>query len=245
MAKRKLKNRLLLLACSRKKKDTAGLLPALIRYDGPAFQILRKFIALRPDKAAQLDVYVLSAKFGLIPVNKPITCYDKKMTQQTAATMNRQVLSVMQKLFSPCKYKQLFINVGQDYGGALAGYEKIIPNNLEIITSTGSSGHRQAELYDWLYGEPPKQTGTTTGTASIRGVTLNMTPEDVLDRAIQALNKTQSDSSRFQSWYVPVSGNRVSPKWLVSQLTGLPVGAFVTDEARRVLAKLGIEVVRV
>jgi len=245
MAKGKLRNRLLLLACSRKKKDTAGLLPALTRYDGPTFQILRKFIALHPDKADQLDVYVLSAKFGLIPVNEPIACYDKKMTQQTAAQMNRQVLSGMQKLFSPCRYKQLFINAGRDYRGALAGYEKILPNGLDVVVSTGSSGRRQAELYDWLYGEPPKQTSSTTGTTSIRAVTLNMTPEEVIDIGIQALKKAQGDPSRFQSWYVPINRCRVSPKWLVSQLTGLPVGAFVTDEARRVLAKLGIEVVRV
>jgi hypothetical protein len=44
--------------------------------------------------------------------------------------------------------------------------------------------------------------------------------------------------------YVVVDEQQVAPKWLVSQLFGLPVNAFATDEARRVLAHLGIEVRR-
>lgn len=92
------------------------------------------------------------------------------MTQQTAAKMNRQVLSGLQKLFPPGRYEQLFINAGQNYRAALAGFEKIVPHDLEINIATGSSGRRQAELYDWLYGEPPlKQTSATTGTASYVG----------------------------------------------------------------------------
>lgn len=246
MAKKESKSRLLIIACSRKKKGTAGLLPALSRYDGPAFQVLRKFIALRPHEANKLDAYILSAKFGLIPADRPIACYDTKITRQAAVKLNQQVISVIQKLFSRRGYKQLFINAGRDYLYALAGYEVTIPNDLEVIVSAGSSGRRQAELYDWLYGEPPVEpVASSTGTASIRGVTIRLTPKEVIDIAVQALTKAQSEYNRYQSWYVPINGHRVAPKWLVSQLSGLPVGAFVTDEARRVLAKLGIKVVRV
>jgi len=67
----------------------------------------------------------------------------------------------------------------------------------------------------------------------------------VINVARQALAEGRGDPSRYQSWYVPIDGQRVSPKWLVSQLTGLPVSAFVTGEARRLLEQLGIEVMRV
>ena len=46
----------------------------------------------------------------------------------------------------------------------------------------------------------------------------------------------------YQVWYVQVDDQQVPPKWLVSKLTGLPVNAFHTNEARRVLHQLGIEV---
>jgi hypothetical protein len=44
--------------------------------------------------------------------------------------------------------------------------------------------------------------------------------------------------------YVLLDGQRVAPKWLVSQLTNYPVGSFTTDKARRLLGQLGIEVHR-
>jgi hypothetical protein len=63
--------------------------------------------------------------------------------------------------------------------------------------------------------------------------------------ACRALAKGEGNPGSYQSWYVPVDGHKVAPKWLVSQLTGLPASAFVTDEARRVLAQLGVKVIRV
>lgn len=73
-------------------------------------------------------------------------------------------------------------------------------------------------------------------------MTLSMTSEKVIEFAVQALKKAQDDPARYQSWYVQVNGHRVAPKWLVSQLTGLPVSNFHSDEARRVLQQLGVEV---
>jgi hypothetical protein len=56
------------------------------------------------------------------------------------------------------------------------------------------------------------------------------------------LSKRVGVNSSRLTWYVAVGGQRVGPKWLVSQVTGLPVSAFHTDEARRVLQQLGVEV---
>jgi exonuclease SbcC len=44
MKSRANERRLLILSCSRKKKTTSQLLPALERYDGPSFRVARKFI---------------------------------------------------------------------------------------------------------------------------------------------------------------------------------------------------------
>ena len=47
-------NKVLIIACSQRKRPDAGLLPALDRYDGPAFQVLRRFLRECPE--AHLDV---------------------------------------------------------------------------------------------------------------------------------------------------------------------------------------------
>jgi hypothetical protein len=64
----------------------------------------------------------------------------------------------------------------------------------------------------------------------------------VLETACQALSSQSKNATCYQSWYVEVGMVRVSPKWIVSQLTGLPVGSFHTSDARRVLQQLGISV---
>ena len=64
--------RLLIMACSARKRATEDLLPAIDRYDGPAFRVLRKYLshAERPG----LTVMILSAKYCLLgPVSRSET----------------------------------------------------------------------------------------------------------------------------------------------------------------------------
>lgn len=76
--------RLLILSCSQRKRSDPGLLPAIERYNGPAFQVLRKFLRERPDDTRRLDVFIMSAAYGLIPAEYPIANYDQVMTSQRA-----------------------------------------------------------------------------------------------------------------------------------------------------------------
>lgn len=222
------------------------MLPALERYDGPAFQVLRKFIIECPTEARKLDIRILSAKFGLIPADRPIPFYDKPMTARRAIALRPAVSAEVERLLEQRIYQKLLINVGQNYHPALAGFESLAPDDLEVTQASGSSGRRQTILRDWLRGKPqPLAPVSPQGRARIRGIEIALAPEEVMKRAFQALVSGKGSPHAYQSWYVQVEGRRVSPKWLVSQLTGLPVRAFVSDEARRVLAQLGIEVRRV
>ena len=84
-------SRLLILSCSQRKRPTKGKLPALKRYDGPAFRVMNKFMRVCPSEVHLPDVYILSAKFGLISADQPIPSYDHRMTSQRSdgiATIN-------------------------------------------------------------------------------------------------------------------------------------------------------------
>lgn len=171
-------HRLLILACSQKKKAGSKLMPASERYDGPAFQVLRKFFVKCPAEASKLDTRILSAKFGLIPATQPIPCYDQLMTLSRATVLNPKVLAELRSIFARRKYRMLLINVGQDYRLALAGYESLMPSGLEVTQASGTSGRRQTLLRDWLRGEPqPPMQIASPGRARIRGVELLLTPE--------------------------------------------------------------------
>jgi len=243
-------HRLLILSCSERKRSEPDLLPAIERYDGPPFRVLRKFLRERLREAQSLDIFILSAEFGLIPAGHPIPYYDHRMTPGRAHDLQPLVLYKLKEILDGGRYHELFISVGRDYLQALAGYSSLIPGGLRLILSTGTQGRKLGQLRDWLYGSPPmlrpkQDTSLKKGHARIRGIEITMTSQQVLDVARQALVEGRGDPVRYQGWYVQVDDQRAAPKWLVSQLTGLPVSAFVTGEARRILEQLGIELVRV
>src|ERR1051326_6464392 len=74
--------RLLNLACSRCKLADLGPLPAVERYNGPAFRLYRRFLRSRVARAPEL--HILSAEFGLVPADALIPWYDHRMTSRRA-----------------------------------------------------------------------------------------------------------------------------------------------------------------
>ena len=238
--------RLLILSCSQRKRPAPGLLPALERYDGPLFRVVNKFMRGNPPTIQVPHVYILSAKFGLIPARKPIAYYDHRATSQRIKELQAPVLRELKQISLGRKYCELFISMGKDYLQAFRGYESLIPPNLKVTISEGGMGHRQAELRHWLYGEPLMLSNEQTKTckrrkARLRGIEIALTPKQIMDIARLGL-AVDRQLPPSQVWYVPVDKQQVPVKWLVSQLTGLPVHAFHTSEARRVLHQLAIEV---
>jgi hypothetical protein len=239
---------LLIVSCSQHKRSDPGLLPAIDRYDGPTFRVLRRY--LKEQLSAPLDIFILSARFGLIPHDQFIPHYDQRMTQLRASELHPSVMSELRRIFSSQSYQRFYICMGKDYLLALDGYNTLISSELSIQVAAGSSGVKLAELYFWLYGKSsPKRSNLNTvtfnGKAYIRGIEIVMTPIQVLELARYALAQGYGDSTNYQSWYVLVDGRQVALKWLVSQLTGLPVSTFQSREARNVLQHLGIGVYRV
>ncbi len=239
--------RLLILSCSQRKRPDPGLLPAIERYDGPAVRVLRKFFRERPLEMQSLNTYILSAEFGLLSANQSLPNYDRRMTLERASDLHPQILTALEHILRDGHYDKLFISVGKDYLQALAGYELLIPTGLNPVVSTGTQGHKLAALRDWLRGNPPTLPYkpvlmSARGRVRIRDVEITLTSEQVFVVAHQALTEGRGDPTRYQAWYVLVDGQRVAPKWLVSQLTGMASSSFHTNEALRVLQQLGIAI---
>jgi hypothetical protein len=243
------RNRLLILSCSRRKSREPGLIPALTRYNGPLFQIVRRFARDCPQQADHLDVFVLSAEFGLIRGSTPVPLYDRQMTSERALQLVPRALRTLKRTLDGAP-RDLFISVGSDYLPAIIGYERLLRGDVNIYLSTGVLGRRQAELHDWLRGSPktdesPGGRADQTRSARVRGVEIAMSPNEAIERVRAALGHRPEGAERFQSWYVEIQGHRVAPKWFISCLTGLPVRDFTTDDARRALQQLGIRAQRI
>lgn len=194
---------LLIISCSQRKRSDPGLLPAIDRYDGLAFRLLRRFLTQHTEKNTQISVYILSAEFGLIPDNHLIPYYDRRMTKQRASQLQPEVLAKIQQLFdmrpdalakSRCDPK-LYICAGRDYLKALEGYKSLIPPGVNVQIAAGSLGKKLSTLHTWLYGKPPELdrhlTQTLSGQVNFKGLKLEMTPDRVLDIARQALAESK------------------------------------------------------
>lgn len=247
-------DRLLILKCSARKRGEAEPIPAIERYDGPLWQVLRSFRRTQPLFAADLDVYVLSAAFGLIPASQPIPPYDQTMAPERADELRPVVLERFRALVdNGCR--DLCLGLSQRYLRAMRGWETVVPPGMAVTLTDGPMGTKLGQLRAWLEGRTwgpsdnlperliaPEQ---PRGSAQLAGIEVALDRDAVLERARAALARGEAGARRYRDWYVLVDGQPVGPKWLVSEISGLPTSAFDASAARRVLLALGIDVERV
>ena len=103
---------LLVLSCSQVKRDCAGLLPAIDRYDGPAYRILKKHLR-EFQWPANISIAVLSAKYGLFGSLKDIENYDLKMSPRLAKEQASQCSATLRKWAE--NHESIHLALGKDY----------------------------------------------------------------------------------------------------------------------------------
>jgi hypothetical protein len=142
---------LLIVSCSQRKRPDPGLLPALDRYDGGHFRILRKARRERywPET---MDMLILSAKYGLVAGSTPITNYDQKITRDRAKELHSQVLQVLQTCTRQHTYREVYVDLGQAYQAAVEGLAQVFNGSL-IVYAKGRIGQRLAQLQSWLVAQ--------------------------------------------------------------------------------------------
>jgi hypothetical protein len=237
-------SRALLLSCSRRKDLSDRLVPALDRYDGPLFRVLRRYLSGQATDPPR--TWVVSAEFGLIPGAELVPCYDHVMTADRAEDLRPGVVERFAREISTSRPDQLFVSVGMTYEDALVGCWGTLDPSVVVRFATGSIGGRASQLHTWLHGHTrqddlAQKLEKAKGESTILGVTIRCSPEDILEIARAGLRERAAAAKRFQTWFVPVGSDRVAPKWLVSELSGIPVSKFRTADALRVLSCLGIE----
>jgi hypothetical protein len=241
--------RCLILGCTEAKRDASGSLPALERYNGPTFQVVRRFLREAGPQLKDVDIYVLSAEYGLISVDKPIADYDRRMTTARAAELRPEVSKRLREILSQ-GYDEVFVSLSQVYLEAVGSLDALGSDGARVIVSRAAMGRRLTELKRWLYHLPdeplaPERSEPTvrgTGQATLCGQRIAATTDEVVTLARQALADGLGKPRNFRSWYALVDGEKVSTKWLVSLLLGLDVSEFQASEARRVLGQLGVDV---
>ena len=146
------KRRLLILSCSQRKYSLHEPLPAIDRYNGPLFFVLRRFLRECPRQARLLDVYILSAAYGLIPGDFPTVLYDRKMKISRTIELQSQITTVFSGIRLD-NYISICFVLGKIYLKALEGLQDQVPADTGSIVAYGPMGKKQTQLKKWLWGE--------------------------------------------------------------------------------------------
>ena len=140
---------LLILACSQRKRPNADRLPALERYDGVHFRVLRK-ARCEGHWPQNLSVVILSAKYGLISADEAIACYDQRMTPERARELRERIGASLDILLRGQPWHSIFVNVGGVYLSALSTSKELPRLGERVTYATGGIGERAAQLKRWL-----------------------------------------------------------------------------------------------
>ncbi len=139
---------LLILACSGRKRHDAGTLPAVERYEGVNYHVLRK--AQRERRVPQaLDVLILSAEYGILDAQDQIPDYDRLMTRARARELQPDVARALAVRLSRERYDEIFIVVGKTYRIALEAATRL-HEHPHATYAHGAIGEQMAELKHWL-----------------------------------------------------------------------------------------------
>ena len=146
MEKKTIEISLLILGCSATKRADAGLLPALDRYDGPAFRVLRKALRERDGLTERLKVCIISTEYGLIAADTPIPAYDFRMSWSQALVIRPKVKSQAMALLHNQRVPGL-VMCGQRYHAALP----VEIWHEDLHRTFGGIGYQLGQLKAWLW----------------------------------------------------------------------------------------------
>jgi len=236
------------MSCSKRKRSELDLRTAMERYDGIYFRVLRRFLREYPEEVGGLDILVLSAQYGLIPGSHPIPTYDRRMTVERAKELSSAVLLSLKEHMKDKSYGEIFLVLGSDYLLALDGFVTLIPPYTTLLQAKGPQGVKASQLKCWLHRieeqkrKKPVSQVPHRGHALIHGCSIRMSANQVIAHVRESVKTGAEPPAIPRTWFVCVDGKQIGPKWIVRQLTGLPLSSFTSGEARRVLRRLGLEV---
>lgn len=151
-------HRLLLVSCSAQKNTVTGSVPAWHLYDGVAYRVMKR--ALRAAEWPEdLDVVILSSKYGLIEPDAPIDAYDEIMTPERAERMQHVVHGKLVRLIESRAYRELLVFAGQDYLRALRLSPVWLPRRLSVEVAPGGIGKKLHRLRLWITADQERELG--------------------------------------------------------------------------------------
>ena len=144
---------LLILGCSDRKIENPPFnqMPAFEVYEGPSYQVLRKFLT-ENGWPPGLIIKIVSAKHKIIDATELIEPYNERLDKEKAEKIRPQVRRKLKKLELPAS---VFISINKDHRPAISSIETLF-NSVKIEYAEGTGGEKKQKLKEWLHNLPNK-----------------------------------------------------------------------------------------
>lgn len=140
---------LLIISCSQRKKIIEGKVKAWDLYDGVIFGMLKK-IEREKGLPENLDILILSAKYGFIRPSEVIEYYDYRIKKENIKSKRANFLSSLKQRIKNDNVLTVFVCLGKDYLKGIEGFENYFPNKTRFIFANGGIGSKMSETKNWL-----------------------------------------------------------------------------------------------
>jgi hypothetical protein len=224
--------KLLILGCSKLKRLDSG--PALDIYDGPAFRLLRK---RKPLLTCDIDVLIVSARYGLISATEPIERYDETLSTKRAQSL------------APRVQEQVRVLVSGPYDSALiaapSAYVNLLPlgtlrqESATLAVCSNSQGRSLAFLLEWLGFKAVSDPRSRSSIGPFKAMRDSLSKDNLVALAAEANELTSRRAAFRPSWFVTIGSITVPVKSLVTLWTGVPASDFETLHALTLLRHFG------
>jgi len=142
-------HRLLIISCSAAKRHgPPAEMPAIERYDGVFFKVLRK--ALREGHCrVPVEVRIISAKYGLVNPETRIPSYNVRMDTRQAEKLRSSIRRKLQRTINKNKPREILVNLGKAYAEII----RDLPELENATWAAGPIGKRAGALKSWLVND--------------------------------------------------------------------------------------------
>lgn len=141
---------LLIVSCTAKKDPRSATMPAFDRYN---FDVLKK--AKREGYyPPNLDLLILSAKYGLTTPDTPIEDYDCVMTDDRARELQQRVCAELDRHLLQKDYQEIFVNLGAKYLIAIQQALERRHQSQRVIYAEGGIGSKKGHMKRWILSIP-------------------------------------------------------------------------------------------
>ena len=148
MERNKTDKRLLIISCSKRKKN--GKKRAWDVYDGIVFRMLKKMereVGLPKD----LEMLILSAKYGIIRPDQLIEEYDECITQSKIKELKPYIEGQLSDYLNHQLPREIFCCLGKQYLQAI--YDNLESTEIAFSAAKGRIGEKLATTRHWVLNE--------------------------------------------------------------------------------------------